>query len=99
MPYMRLLFSFKIIPFFIFMFSVGCAQRNYNVDMKPKPETKPAEVKSAIPTTATKPDTLVKATPQDSVNQANAAALAGAKATVKEEPKKKKKKKNVFLGY
>src|SRR5687767_8475201 len=96
---MRLLFSIKIIPFFIFLFTVGCAQLNYNVDMKPKPEVKPAETNITVPATGAKPDTLVKATPQDSVKQANEAALAGAKATVKEEKKPKKKKKNVFLGY
>lgn len=94
---MRFLFLNKIIPFFFLLCAVACSQRNYNVDMKPKPEPKPGEVKNVVP--GAKPDSLVKATPQDSVRQAaEAAALAGAKSTVKEE-KKTKKKKKVFLGY
>ena len=74
---------------------LACNRRNYNVEMKPKPP----EAKVAVPANGAQPDTLVKATPQDSVKQAAAAALAGAKTTVKEEKKPKKKKKNVFLGY
>ncbi|MFC5270746.1 toxin-antitoxin system YwqK family antitoxin [Adhaeribacter terreus] len=92
---MRLVFLNKIIPFFFLVLTFACSQRNYNVDMKPKPE-----VKNGVPPTGAKPDTLVKSTPQDSVRQAaEAAALAGAKTTVKEEKQTKKKKKKVFLGY
>lgn len=96
---MRLLFLHRIIPFLIFGLVFSCTQRNYNVDMKPKPEPKPGAVPP--PVAGAKPDTLLKTTAQDSVKQAEqtAAALAGAKTTVKEEKKTKKKKKNVFLGY
>lgn len=98
---MRLLFLHKIIPFLLFGLLTGCAQRNYNVDMKPKPELKPVAAIKPDSLKTARPDTLVNATAQDSVKQAAAAAaaLAGAKTTVKEEKKTKKKKKNVFLGY
>src|SRR5687768_6433999 len=98
---MRLLFLYNLIPFLIFGFLVGCSQRNYNVDMKPKPEPKLTDVKVAAPDSVKmKPDTLLRTTQQDSMKQVAqaAAALAGAKTTVKEETKKKKKK-SVFLGY
>jgi antitoxin component YwqK of YwqJK toxin-antitoxin module len=95
---MRLPFFNKLIPFFLFLLAMACSPRNYNVDMKPKPEVKPLDAKNVA---GVKQDSLVKLTPQDSVKQANApaAATAGAKATVKETKKPKKKKKNVFLGY
>ncbi len=98
---MRLLFLHKIIPFLLFCLAVGCSQRNYNVDMKPKPAPKPTDLKVAAPDSVKiKPDSLLRTTQQDSMKQVAqaAAALAGAKETVKEE-KKTKKKKKVFLGY
>jgi len=99
---MRFLFLYKIIPFLLFALVVSCSQRNYNVDMKPKPEVKPTAGKVAAPDSVkAKADTLVNSTRQDSIKQAaqTAAALAGAKTTVKEEKKAKKKNKKVFLGY
>ena len=101
---MRLLFLHKIIPFLIFGLVAGCAQRNYNVDMKPKPEPKPvAVIKADSLKAGVKPDSLMRSTQQDSVKRPSletaAAATEGGKATVKEEKKKKKKSKKVFLGY
>lgn len=90
---------FKIyLPFLLILLAGACTPRNYNVDMKPKPEVKPDDAAKAI---SARPDTLVKSTPQDSVKEANAPAAAtqGAKSIVKETKAPKKKKKNVFLGY
>src|SRR5688572_396246 len=96
---MRLFFLDKILPFLFLLTVVACNRRNYNVEMKPQPVVQATDGKT-VAANGAKPDSLVKSTSQDSAKQATAAALAGAKATVKEEKKPKKKKtKNVFLGY
>ena len=100
---MRLPFFKKYLPFLIAFLVFACSQRNYNVEMKPKPEAKVTELKKdSLAAPNLKPDSLMRSTQEDSVKRpslASAAATDGTKAPVKEEKKKKKKKKNVFLGY
>lgn len=92
---MRSPFLHRSIAFLFLLLFLACNRRNYNVEMKPQPV-----VQAPTAANGAKPDSLVKLSPQDSVKQVAAAALAGAKSTVKEEKKpKKKKNKNVFLGY
>ena len=101
---MRLLFSYKLIPFFILLLVAACSPRNYNVDMQPKPVAKTDPKKGAVPASAAKQDSLLKSTPQDSakapsLENAPDAATAGAGATVDEGKKEKKKNKKIFLGH
>lgn len=101
---MRLPFLNKLVPFFLFLLVQACSPRNYNVEMKPKPEVKAQTKKDSVAAPVLKPDSLMRSSQEDSVKRpsletAPPAAVGGAKAPVKEEKKKKKKSKNVFLGY